>query len=137
MDHGASKLTPPRSGILMQIDACILKKIKEKREKKKKKERKNTHTQTHYDGLGYFLRVLNVYIVHVENRKQLGRIYPLISLFKKNMEMLDVMVFDNTNEMKSCYGGESKLKGGSLKSSLCRLSLWSLQFITFGNKGMR
>lgn len=45
MNHGASKLTPPRSGILTMIDAYILKKTKEKRgEEKKRKKKKHTNT---------------------------------------------------------------------------------------------
>ncbi len=31
----------------------------------------------------------------------------------------------STSEMRLCCGGESRLKGRSLKSLLCRLSLWS------------
>lgn len=45
MNHGASKLTPPRSGILTMIDAYILKKTKEKRgEEKERKKKKHTNT---------------------------------------------------------------------------------------------
>ena len=50
--------------------------------------------------------------MHVENKK-LGEFILWLLFFKKNMKMVDVMVFDYTNEMKSCYGGESKLKDGS------------------------